>query len=216
MATNKKTLKEKSKDKVSYHHGDLYSSLLKIATKMLNEQGIDSLSLRKIAENVGVSRTAAYHHFKDKNDLLCAIAAQGFNQWQKHAERIFTNNTLTKEQKYRDFVYGYIHFATNNPNLYDLMFGRTIWKDQGSNETLRLAAFPSFDFQVKMTKHWQDMSLLPDSESSLRLAQVIWGTLHGIAKLMIDGIYTDNSNVDEMCECAVNLFLSTAQSNQHS
>ncbi|MDT0604684.1 TetR/AcrR family transcriptional regulator [Thalassotalea castellviae] len=215
MASTQKN-KVNPKDKVSYHHGDLYSSLLKIATKMLNEQGINSLSLRKIAENVGVSRTAAYHHFKDKNDLLCAIAAQGFNQWQKHAEKIFTDDSLSKEQQYRDFVYGYIHFATNNPNLYDLMFGRTIWKDHGSNETLRHAAFPSFDFQVKMTKHWQQMALLPSSESSLRLAQVIWGTLHGIAKLMIDGIYTDNSSVDEMCECAVNLFLSTAQSSSHS
>ena len=195
-------------NKSSYHHGDLYSSLLSTATAMLNQHGIDSLSLRKIAENVGVSRTAAYHHFKDKNDLLCAIAAKGFTQWQKQAERIFNNSPLEKEQQYRDFVYGYIHFATQNPNLYDLMFGRTIWKDHGSNETLRRAAYPSFDFQVTMTKHWQEKKLLPKTESALRLAQVIWGTLHGIAKLMIDGIYTDNTNVDEMCNCAVNLFLS--------
>lgn len=195
-------------DKTTYHHGDLYNSLLTTATRMLNEQGIASLSLRKIAENVGVSRTAAYHHFKDKNELLCAIAAHGFHQWQQHAEQIFADTSQSKVQHYRAFVYGYIHFATNNPNLYDLMFGRTIWKEQGSNDTLRQAAYPSFEYQVTMTKHWQEMQLLPQSESSLRLAQVIWGTLHGIAKLLIDGIYTDNSNVDEMCECAVNLFLS--------
>jgi len=198
----------KLKDKSSYHHGDLQSSLLATATLMLNKDGIDSLSLRKIAENVGVSRTAAYHHFKDKNDLLCAIAANGFNQWQQQAEKILTNTDLSNEQQYRDFVYAYIHFATNNPNLYDLMFGRTIWKDHGSNETLRQAAYPTFDYQVKMIEQWQKGLLFPKSESRLRLAQVIWGTLHGIAKLMIDGIYTDTASVDEMCECAVNLFLS--------
>ena len=195
-------------EKASYHHGDLQTSLLTTATAMLNEQGIDSLSLRKIAENVGVSRTAAYHHFKDKNDLLCAIAANGFIKWQQQAQAIFTDNSLSKEQHYRAFVHGYIRFATANPNLYDLMFGRTIWKDHGSNDTLRKAAYPSFDYQVTMTKFWQEQQLLPQSESTLRLAQVIWGTLHGIAKLMIDGIYTDNTSVDEMCDCAVNLFLS--------
>jgi len=204
-------MKTTDKDKKNYHHGDLQKSLLRAATTMLNEQGIDSLSLRKLAESVGVSRTAAYHHFKDKNDLLCAIAASGFNQWQQQAEKIFNTPSQTRERQYQNFVYGYIHFATENPNLYDLMFGRTIWKEQGSTETLRQAAYPSFEFQVKMTKYWQEKQLLPQSESSLRLAQVIWGTLHGIAKLLIDGIYTEQSNVDEMCECAVNLFLSSAQ-----
>ncbi|WP_284243350.1 TetR/AcrR family transcriptional regulator [Thalassotalea insulae] len=198
-----------SKAKSSYHHGDLRQSLLVTATEMLNTQGINSLSLRKIAENVGVSRTAAYHHFKDKHDLLCAIAAQGFSQWQQQAEQLMAKQYAVKKQAYREFVSAYIHFATENANLYDLMFGRTIWKDQGSNETLRQAAYPSFDYQVKITQHWQTLGLLPQTTSALRLAQVIWGTLHGIAKLLIDGIYKDNTNVDEMCDCAVQLFVST-------
>jgi len=209
--TIKSTIKA-STEKASYHHGDLYSSLLSTAISMLNQQGIESLSLRKIAENVGVSRTAAYHHFKDKNDLLCAIATHGFEQWQHIAEDISANNNQLKEQHYRAFVYGYIHFATNNPNLYDLMFGSAIWKNKTSNETLRKAAYPSFNYQVEITKHWQDKKWLPRTESALRLSQVIWGTLHGIAKLLIDGVYTDNSSVDQMCECAINLFLSAEQS----
>ena len=194
-------------EKSTYHHGNLQESLLKVATTMLNEQGIDSLSLRKIAENIGVSRTAAYHHFKDKNDLLCAIAAQGFVQWQTNAESIFADEQLSNKQKYRTFVHAYIAFATHNPNLYDLMFGRVIWKDQKANTVLKNVAYPSFEHQVKITKLWQQQGLLSQSEDSLRLAQVVWGTLHGIAKLIIDGIYTDTSNIDEMCECAVNVFL---------
>ncbi len=201
------------KDKRTYHHGDLRSSLLDTATSMLNEGGIDSLSLRKIAENVGVSRTAAYHHFQDKHDLLCAIAAKGFEQWQQQAEKIFSSSHTNTSQQYREFVFSYIHFATQNPNLYDLMFGRTIWKEQGSNDVLRSAAYPSFDYQVKMMKHWQELKLFSSSDSALRLAQVTWGTLHGIAKLLIDGIYKDNTNIDEMCECAINLFLKSDSTN---
>ncbi|HCM48393.1 MAG TPA: TetR family transcriptional regulator, partial [Colwellia sp.] len=60
-----KNTEEKSK----YHHGDLRETLLLVATEMLQESGIKEVSLRKLASRVGVSRTAPYHHFKDKNAL---------------------------------------------------------------------------------------------------------------------------------------------------
>ena len=47
---------------------------------------------------------------------------------------------------------------------------------------------------------------MPSDEDTLRLSQVTWGTMHGIARLLIDGIYADRSHIDEMCDCAVNLF----------
>ncbi|MFT4966006.1 MAG: hypothetical protein ACI89P_000815, partial [Colwellia sp.] len=43
-----------------------------------------------------------------------------------------------------------------------------------------------------------------------RVSQVLWGTVHGIAKLFIDGIYTDNSKIDDICDYAVRLFLSNS------
>lgn len=199
-----------------YHHGDLRSSLLNTATSMLTEQGIEALSLRKLAERFGVSRTAAYHHFKDKNDLLSAIAAQGFIAWQEQSEAIFNNEQLTHKERYRQFVFDYVRFATKNPALYELMFGSTLWKNtdneqEKSSQALKDVAYPSFQYQVEMTKIWQEKGLMPTSENTLRLAQVTWATLHGIARLLIDGIYADANNIDEMCECTVNVFLSHSQ-----
>ncbi len=194
-------------NKQKYHHGNLQNSLVTAATKMIEAEGIENLSLRKLAISVGVSRTAAYHHFTDKNDLLCAVAAQGFIAWKAIEEQVFNDTTLTNEQQYRQFFLNYIQFAAENPSLYDLMFGRTIWKEASSTQTLRDAAYPSFQYQVEMTKTWQAQGLLPKSENTLRLAQVTWGTMHGIARLLIDGIYADSNNIDEMCECALNLFL---------
>ena len=105
--------------KPSYHHGDLRSTLLNAANLMLKETGIEGLSLRKLADKVGVSRTAPYHHFKDKNQLLCAIAEQGFVQWQQDAASIFNQAELSAKQKYRQFFHGYISYAADNPELYD-------------------------------------------------------------------------------------------------
>ena len=197
-----------SAKKSSYHHGDLRSSIISCATEMIHESGVENLSLRKLAERAGVTRTAPYHHFKDKNDLLCAVAAQGFIAWQHIEEKVFDNEELSSKERYRQFFHQYIQFAANNPALYDLMFGRTIWKNAQSNSTLRDAAYPSFQYQVAMTKRWQEQGLMPKDENTLRLAQVSWGTMHGIARLLIDGIYVDVSSVEEMCECAINLFLS--------
>ena len=206
MTTHQKELST-TKISTNYHHGDLYSSLLTTATMIISEGGIESLSLRKLAMRIGVSRTAAYHHFKDKNDLLIAIAAQGFISWKKQAEAIFTQENLTDKEKYKAFVHYYVQFATENAAIYQLMFGGTLWKDKESPSKLKEVAYPSFQFQVEMTKAWQTKGLLPDSPNTLRLAQVTWATLHGIAQLVIDGIYADASQIDEMCQCAVDLFL---------
>ena len=200
-----------------YHHGDLQSSLLATATAMVSEEGVEALSLRKLAERIGVSRTAAYHHYKDKNDLLSAIAAQGFIAWQKQAEKIFNDNTITEQEKYHTFVHFYVRFASQNAAIYKLMFGSTLWKSEGKtlndkptrSQALIDVAYPSFQYQVEMTDAWQKKGILPKSQKTLRLAQVTWATLHGIAQLVIDGIYADDSQIDEMCQCAVDLFTLT-------
>lgn len=198
---------KKNVSKNTYHHGDLRASLLQAATDMLAETGIENLSLRKLADRVGVSRTAPYHHFKDKNELLCAIAEEGFRHWHQQADSILAQQELSAREKYRQFVHGYIGYAADNPEMYELMFGRAIWKQAAATQSLKDVAYPSFQNQVTMTRKWQEMGLMSKDEDTLRLAQVTWGTMHGIARLLIDGIYADNSHIEEMCETLVNLFV---------
>lgn len=200
-----------SKSKRSYHHGDLRVSLIDAATSMLKEHGVDGLSLRKLADRVGVSRTAPYHHFKDKNQLLCAIAEQGFSHWHRQSEATAGRKDLPERERYRLFVFGYINYAAENPELYDLMFGRTIWKQQAATQELKDIAYPSFQNQVKMIKTFQLNGIMPSEADTLRLAQVTWGTMHGIARLLIDGIYADASHIEEMCETAVDLFVTRSR-----
>ena len=84
MTTETAPLKTISK----YHHVNLRQSLLLAAKELIAEHGIEALSLRKLADKVGVSRTAAYHYFIDKNDLLCALAANGFRRWQTSLDKL--------------------------------------------------------------------------------------------------------------------------------
>ena len=195
--------------RLSYHHGDLRQALLVAAKALIAEAGIENLSLRKLAERAGVSRTAPYHHFSDKNDLLCAIAAQGFLRRHQEARDTFNNSRLTAEEKFAEFICGYIKFAANNPEEYELTFGRNIWKQKNSTQELRDVAYPCFQHQLEMITSWQQMGLI-SGDNPLRTSQVIWGAVHGIAKLWIDGIYTDSAQIEEVSLCAVKLFIKTA------
>lgn len=190
----------------TYHHGDLREALLQAAKALIAEAGIENLSLRKLAERAGVSRTAPYHHFSDKNDLLCAIAAQGFRR--RHAETVvmFEDRALTARQKFEQYIFGYVRFAANNPEQYELMFGRSIWKQKKSTQELRDVAYPCFQHQVEMVSSWQNCGLL-SGQSALRTSQVIWGAVHGIAKLFIDGIYTDAAQIEQVSQRAVEMFV---------
>ena len=195
--------------KAKYHHGDLRTTLLEVAAIMLTESGIEEVSLRKLAARVGVSRSAPYHHFKDKNALLCGIAEKGFKQLYLMNKNSFDFEGRSTKEKFSRYIHQYVKFAKNNPELYELMFGRAIWKQENSTQELRDTAYPCFQYQVEMTKEWQDLKLLNHSEedNALRASQVLRGTVHGIAKLLIDGIYTDVTQVEEICDCAIDTFL---------
>ena len=200
------TIQQKNNEKKSYHHGDLRKSLIVTASEMVTELGIENLSLRKLAERIGVSRTAAYHHFADKNELLCAIAEQGFETWHKKSQQIFTSTQQPNHAQCREFIGEYLKFAIDNPMLYELMFGRVIWKENNSTETLKKIAYASFEHQVAFIKQWQALGIVAKEVNTLRLAQVFWATLHGMARLVTDGIYAQESQIEEMCDCALAMF----------
>jgi AcrR family transcriptional regulator len=67
----------------TYHHGDLRRRLLEEAILMLRDGGLEALSLRRLAERVGVSQTALYHHFHDKQGLLCAMGEEGIRRFDE-------------------------------------------------------------------------------------------------------------------------------------
>lgn len=207
-----------------YHHGDLRSALLQEADVMLKESGIAGLSLRQLAERVGVSRMAPYHHFRDKHELLCALATEGFRQLDSlltgaeveikpntESDHSDAHNRLLLEKVLSRVVRDYLHFATTNPDRYELMFGRPIWQAAKPSQELKDTAFACF-------RRYADSitSLLAHSplqgRKPLRLAQASWATLHGMARLIIDGIYIHQADMEEVSDEAVRMMLAVLSS----
>ena len=200
MASNPKP------DRKAYHHGDLRKALLDDAVKLLREEGEAGLSMRNLAARAGVSRTAAYHHFEGKHALLCAVAEEGFKRFGKvfYPPEMEGDDTLN-EQRIQRFVQDYIKFATGNSEYYDLMFGSQLWKTEKLTETLTQEAHRTFRGYVDGIRGWQESGQISKKLDPLRYAQVSWSTLHGMSRLLIDGIYVDNQSRNAMCQAAADM-----------
>lgn len=195
--------------KTQYHHGDLNKSLLESASLIIKAQGVESLSMRKLADTVGVSRTAPYHHFKDKNALLCAIAEQGFCEQEKIL-RDLRREKNTAEEGFKKYVHAYVEYALQHNETYDLMYGRTLWKAGNPSDSLKAASKQTFKAWIDWVEELQEQNILPNSNTPLRIGQTTWASLHGLARLFIDGIYLDKGDLSDMIEQMIKNLCSTS------
>ncbi|MCV6614616.1 MAG: TetR/AcrR family transcriptional regulator [Cellvibrionaceae bacterium] len=193
-----------TKTKKTYHHGDLRASLEAAAAQLILEDGVEGLSMRKLADRVGVSRSAPYHHFADKQRLLCAVAARGFELQAATMAQI--PEGLGFIEQVNEFISRYVHWAVAYPQYYDLMFGRDVWGSGEPDEDFLQHSHGYFRSYVERVEAWQRAGHLPPEVEALRFAQVSWSTMHGLSRLLIDGIYVDPKATDAICQTATELF----------
>jgi AcrR family transcriptional regulator len=189
----------------NYHHGDLKAALLDAAKRLIADKGIDALSLRTIATEVGVSHMAPYAHFKNKSDLFKSVAADGFLQL---GEKLLTIqlNSNQPENLVLDYGVAYIRFATRNPQLYKLMLGQT---NPGQSTDIKPLALSEKILQEASRKTYlllRDCFKLNESdERKINIqAQGAWAFVHGIASLLITGqiVIDKKSSIKEFLNTA--------------
>lgn len=193
-----------------YHHGNLRQSLLDNSLQLLRTEGSEALSLRRLAELTGVSRAAPYHHFKDKQALLAAVAEQGFAELAALLQQLVSDEQIALEQRLQQAVLGYLDFAQVQPALYQLMFGQTLWQtdssplDTAASATqFQRAAKDCFRQYVHLFERLQAAGQLTASSNALRSAQLLWATLHGLATLTRDGAFFTRSDLAEIAAHAL-------------
>lgn len=177
-----------------FHHGDLRNALIAAAKDLIERNGVDAFALREAARNVGVSANAAYHHFKDKDALLSAVASDGFAEFAKQRDRA---RAKVRADPWKQLSAGgkvYVQFAEARPNLFDLMFGPI-----GVG-----AAFGSHPNEPRRRKAYQQLSealdklVLCGRVSPRRRAgaeSALWPLIHGLAVLRRVGALREPFNV---------------------
>jgi AcrR family transcriptional regulator len=111
-----------------YHHGDLQNALVDAAQTILEREGPAALSLRAVAREAGVSPAAPYHHFKDKDELINAVAQRGF-QMLTECMRAASEKKETDAERGLALGVAYVCFARDHPAMYHTMFDASRKRD---------------------------------------------------------------------------------------
>lgn len=168
--------------KPSYHHGDLRSALVEAGLAILAEGGdFAALTLRETARRAGVSAMAPYRHFADKDSLLAAIAAIGFERLAKAQRAADIAPSPAAAMKAQGVAY--IAFALDNPALFRLMFGAA--QPSMGHDALATAAKSSFDLLVARVASLEPAA--GDGSGGKDRVLAHWSLVHGLAMLAVDG-----------------------------
>jgi AcrR family transcriptional regulator len=165
--------------KFKYHHGNLREALLSAALSLLEHEGVEGLSLRTLAKATGVTQAAPYSHFRDKDELLAAVAETGFQRLAfKMAEE--ATGAPSVQARIEKLVTAYIGFALQNKALFQIMFGREL-SDIKQFPTLAMTAGKSYS--LISTALAQRTSTDIDTRF---LTVSVWSLCHGLTTLIID------------------------------
>src|SRR5688500_95290 len=116
--------------KGSYHHGDLRRALVKAALHLIQKEGMDQLTLRKVAKAAGVSHAAPYAHFSSKSELVAAVKEEGFTQLRDTISTAVEKTRGNAEKKLRVLGSAYVEFAAENPTMFQVMFYNPLKRDE--------------------------------------------------------------------------------------
>ena len=183
--------------KKNYHHGDLRAALVAEGLRMLEEQEDADLSLRAMARAVGVSATAVYRHFPDKEALRGALAAAAYDRLgdAQRAAAVGMDNVL---DEFQAMGRTYVRFALDHPALFRLMAsmpgGRELFdfdRDDGDDQAAKLLRA----YARKLAGEGASPQLVKT------VAMRAWALVHGLAVLMIGGyVPRDEALIDAVVD----------------
>lgn len=185
MEKTEKTEKTEKRD--SYHHGDLRAQLIEATRVLVEEKGPDHFSVSEACRRAGVSTAAPYKHFKDKGEMLRAVALAGMHRQrdQMLAElKKFTPGTLDRINAMGRV---YVRFAMTEPGVFRLMFGLS--EEHGDHSELIETGDNTFAVVQKEVACCRGSdSVEPRDEHQ---AFLLWSFVHGLSFLTIDGKLTE-------------------------
>lgn len=175
----------------TYHHGNLVSSLISAAIELIEEKGVENLSVREVAKKAGVSPAAPFRHFASKTALLTAVAEQAMTRLAEAvADALLDLEGAPPLDRLRAVGRGYLHWALANPTHFQIISSRTLidfhdsaWLVQ-ENEALRR----------QMVSLVEEAQRNGDLREGLQLEDIVLSArafVYGIARMAIDGHFPE-------------------------
>ena len=182
-----------------YHHGRLRDALIDAALELIACDGLERLTIRALAERVGVSHAAPQYHFADKAALIVAVATRGFEQLGAAlAEPV---DGVDPAARLMAMGQTYIEFAMANPARYQLMFATGIPSHKSDDDAFCDAAARTFDQLADAIAELGGHNGGDDDETTTErvhaAALFAWSTVHGAIMLQLDGTFSSLQEEEE-------------------
>jgi len=166
---------------------DVKSAILAESLKILRNDGLQGLSIRKVAQNLGISHGAPYRHYATREHILAALTERAFTLF---AERLKQNlSPLYETEKLTERLLmmcdNYYAFVFENPDYYRFMFGPPL-VDHGGHPSLQTKADEAFAILVEQIAAMIYAKLAQPSDA-LAVSMFVFSTMHGSASLMLNG-----------------------------
>jgi AcrR family transcriptional regulator len=146
---------------------------------------VAALTLRGVGSRLGVSRTALYRHFDDKQALLARVAAEGFKLFHEALATAVARAAAKRANPMPAMAAAYMRFALSNPSHYQTMFSGVL-TDWNRYPDLVLHAEGAFNVLLDTIRVEQQEHRMGPGDP-LDLAAVTWALSHGIATLGLAG-----------------------------
>nr|WP_277346016.1 TetR/AcrR family transcriptional regulator [Sneathiella chinensis] len=168
--------------------------MVAVAIEILETEGFNALTLRRLAAKAGISRTTPYLYFKDKADLLVAVCVNTFRFLTEQCRTIIEDNP-TPVQQVTAFGENYLKFALKNPVLYQLTFAPETTREEVAPEVMEVVEEYNTLLAVPMQQAYDAGHFLypPD-----RLNAVLWAALHGMLSLHWSGHLAEEDQFDQI------------------
>jgi AcrR family transcriptional regulator len=189
-----------------YHHGDLRAALVDTAVELIDERGVRNFSLAEASRRLGVTVSAPYAHFADRDDLLAAVTVDACELF--HAELVREIDRFRKPaERLAAVARAYVRFAGTHRSLFEVLFEAGL--DKGRHPEIEAAKRPIDDTFTSCVRALANGS----KAASQDLAIAVEATAHGHAVLLLDGDFGDRDGaVDAAAERAARATLALVES----
>lgn len=184
-----------------YHHGNLRAALLAAAEQTLRERGVEQISLRDLARQVGVSHGAPSRHFRDRQALLEALAAEGYRRLGEQVATAVEDAGDDYAAQLRAVATRYVRFAVDYAALLDLMFTTAMTRPDAAIK----APERPYEITSELIRRGQETGKLEPGDPE-RLLLLIIATVQGIASL-VTSRRIPAERADDLIADAITLFM---------
>jgi AcrR family transcriptional regulator len=155
------------------------------AQELYLREGIDGVSMRKVADIVGVSAPAIYRHFRNKGELLNEIVVEGLKILEGYLRPAL--EAATPYERLVAMIDNYLRFALEQPKYFDFAFLVPAADIGAIPEEIVKRDWSTFGFAIEQVEHCVEQGYFAKTEDPVQIAIVVWAAAHGLVTLYRTG-----------------------------